>query len=203
MRPSTKRLEMAEIPEAAIPNDWMREKMKTEIKPSSLLYPCPVVLVTCADETGRPNIITLAWVGVVCSDPPMLGVAIRPSRYSYGLIERTGEFVVNIPTRDIVGQTDFCGEVSGRDVDKFSKSGLTPEASSKVTPPLIKECPVSLECKVKDKIRLGSHDLFIGEVVSLHADENLLDSGGNIDFSKTGAMTYMHVGYWEIGGRLK
>lgn len=176
---------------------------KTEIKPSSLLYPCPVVLVTCTDGAGKPNIITLAWVGVVCSDPPMVGIAIRPGRYSYMLIDRAGEFVVNIPTKDIVDQTDYCGKVSGREVDKFSKSGLTPEPSGKVAPPLIRECPVNLECKVKDKVRLGSHDLFIGEVVSSHVEESMLDSKGEVDFSKGRAMTYMHVGYWEIGRRLK
>jgi flavin reductase (DIM6/NTAB) family NADH-FMN oxidoreductase RutF len=178
-------------------------RMKVETKPTSLLYPCPVVLVTSSDGTGKPNIITLAWVGVVCSDPPMIGIAIRPGRYSYALIERRGEFVVNIPTKDLLNQTEYCGVISGRDVDKFSKSGLTPQPSSKVAPPLIRECPVNLECKVRKKIRLGSHDLFIGEVVSLHVEEDLLDSRGDVDFSKTGAMTYMHVGYWEIGNRLK
>lgn len=178
-------------------------RMKVETKPTSLLYPCPVVLVTSSDGTGKPNIITLAWVGVVCSDPPMIGIAIRPGRYSYALIERRGEFVVNIPTKDLLNQTEYCGVISGRDVDKFSKSGLTPQPSSKVAPPLIRECPVNLECKVRKKIRLGSHDLFIGEVVSLHVEEDLLDSRGDVDFSKTCAMTYMHVGYWEIGNRLK
>jgi len=133
----------------------------------------------------------------------MIGIAIRPGRYSYALIERRGEFVVNIPTKDLLNQTEYCGVISGRDVDKFSKSGLTPQPSSKVAPPLIRECPVNLECKVRKKIRLGSHDLFIGEVVSLHVEEDLLDSRGDVDFSKTCAMTYMHVGYWEIGNRLK
>jgi len=162
------------------------------------LFPCPVVLVTCVDPDGRPNIITLAWAGVICSDPPMLGLGIRPHRHSYALIEGTGEFVVNIPTVEILKETDFCGVVSGKDVDKFSETGLTAEPAEKVKPPLIRECPVNIECIVKKKIPLGVHHLFLGEVVLVHVDQNALDEEGEIDFAKVSPFVYNQGEYWSL-----
>lgn len=147
---------------------------------STALYPAPVVLVTSADAQGKPNIITLAWAGIVCSEPPMVSISIRPSRYSYDLIKASGEFVVNMPVEDILKETDYCGIVSGRDVDKFAQMGLTPEPASQVKPPLIKQCPVNLECVVKQVINLGTHDMFIGEVVATHVDDDRLTGGGDI-----------------------
>jgi len=162
------------------------------------LFPCPVVLVTCVDSDGKPNIITLAWAGVVCSDPPVLGLGIRPHRHSYGLIEDAGEFVVNIPTTEILEETDFCGMVSGRDVDKFSETGLTAEPAKEVKPPLIRECPVNIECVLKKKIPLGVHHLFLGEVVRVHVDQDVLDKNGRIDFTKVSPFVYNQGEYWSL-----
>ncbi|HUV03683.1 MAG TPA: flavin reductase family protein [Armatimonadota bacterium] len=147
---------------------------------ATAIHPCPVVLVTCVDGHSAPNIITLAWAGVACSEPPMVGISIRPHRYSHGLIVKSGEFVVNVPTEDILLQTDYCGSVSGKDVDKFAKTGLTPISASQVKPPLIKECPVNLECLVSQVISLGAHDLILGQVLATHIDEELLDASGEI-----------------------
>jgi len=172
--------------------------MKVEWKASELLYPCPVVLVTCVDQGGKANVIPLAWVGVACSDPPTIGIAIRPQRYSYGLIQETKEFVVNIPTADILYETDYCGEVSGRDHDKFAETGLTPEPATHVKPPLIRECPVNLECTLQQVIKLGVHDLFLGQVVAVHADQAILDEKGRIDYAKAKPFVYNHGEYWSL-----
>ncbi len=167
-------------------------------RPSTYLYPVPVVLVTCGID--KPNIITLAWVGTVCSDPPMLGIAVRSERYSHGLIENTGEFVVNIPGEDLLEATDRCGHVSGRDVDKFAAFGLTPEPATEVKTPLIAECPVNMECKVAQKISLGAHDLFLAEVVAVHVDEGVLDdSGRRIDYSKAKPFVLTFAEYRGLG----
>lgn len=146
------------------------------------LYPAPVVLVTCGHE--QPNIITLAWVGTLCSEPILVGIGVRPSRYSHDLIKTTGEFAVNIPTADMVEIVDYCGHVSGRDVDKFVACSLTPEPASAIKTPLIAQCPINLECKVVQTISLGTHDLFIGEVVAAQVEENSLDEEGHIDYEK-------------------
>jgi flavin reductase (DIM6/NTAB) family NADH-FMN oxidoreductase RutF len=172
--------------------------MKVKKSPWTALFPCPVVLVTCVDSKGKPNIITLGWAGVVCSDPPMLGLGIRPHRYSYGLIEGSGEFVVNIPTVEIMRETDFCGMASGRDVDKFSETGLTAEPAEKVKPPLIRECPVNIECVVRDKLPLGVHHLFLGEVVCVHVDRDVLNEDERIDFSKISPFVYNQGEYWSL-----
>lgn len=172
--------------------------MKLKKNPWPALFPCPVVLVTCVDSNGMPNIITLAWNGIACSDPPTLSLGIRPHRYSYKLIEASGEFVVNIPTEEILRATDFCGMVSGKNVDKFSASGLTPESSEKVKPPLIRECPVNIECEVKKKVSIGVHDLFLGQVVCVHVDQENLDKDGGIDFSKISPIVYNQGEYWSL-----
>ena len=176
--------------------------MKVSKNPYSALFPCPVVLVTCADSSGKPNIITLAWAGTVCSNPPTVALGIRPKRYSYELIEASSEFVVNIPNRSILKETDFCGVTSGRDVDKFSETGLTSEPAEKVKPPLIQECPINIECIVRKKIPLGSHHLFLGEVVLVHVDENLLNKAGRINFSKAAPFVYNQREYWSLRGRI-
>ncbi|MEM2897110.1 MAG: flavin reductase family protein [Candidatus Bathyarchaeia archaeon] len=164
------------------------------------MFPCPVVLVTCVNSEGKPNtnIITLAWVGVVCSDPPMLSLSIRPQRYSYELIEDSREFVVNIPSENILKEVDFCGMVSGREVDKFFETKLTPEPAEKVKPPLIRECPVNIECVVKKKIPLGVHHLFLGEVVRVHVDRDILDEKERIDFTKVTPFVYNQGEYWGL-----
>jgi flavin reductase (DIM6/NTAB) family NADH-FMN oxidoreductase RutF len=136
-----------------------------------------VILVTSVDDNGKPNIITLAWTGVLCSEPPQIGVSITPARYSHDLIRKSGEFVVNVPTSDILKEVDYCGSVSGRRVDKFKETKLTPVKANKVEPPLIKECPVSMECMVKNIVQLGSHDLFVGEIVGVDIDESRSPEG--------------------------
>ena len=175
--------------------------MKVKKMPSTVLFPCPVVLVTCADSMGNPNIITLAWAGTVCSEPPMIGLGIRPTRYSNRLIRDSKEFVVNIPPTNIIRETDYCGVTSGNDTDKFSKTKLTPEPADKVKPPLIRECPVNIECKLKDIISLGTHDLFLGEIVQVHVDEAVLDKG-HIDFTKADPFVYNIGEYWNLNKRI-
>jgi len=170
--------------------------------PSEALYPVPVVMVTCVDLAGKPNIITLAWVGIACSDPPTIGIAIRPGRYSYKLIKETQEFVVNIPNLDLVKETDLCGIISGKDKDKFKETGLTKVSASRVKPPLIKECPVNIECKLKQILNLGAHDLFLGEVVAVHYDEEILDENGNVDYGRARPFVFNQGEYWSLGKKV-
>ncbi len=175
---------------------------KIDVGVSSALFPCPVVLVTSIGADAKPNLITLAWAGVVCSDPPILGLGIRSSRHSFKLIERSKEFVVNIPTVEILRETDLSGMVSGRQVDKFSETGLTAEPAKRVKPPLIKESPVNIECKVKKIIPLGSHDLFLGEVVCVHVSQNVLSEKKKIDFSKLSPFVYNQGEYWSLNKKI-
>lgn len=171
---------------------------KISKRPSTYLYPVPVVLVTCG--TTKPNIITLAWVGTICSDPPMVGLGVRPERYSYGLIEESGEFVINIPGEDLLEVTDRCGHTSGRDIDKFSAFGLSPQAASEVKTPLIAECPVNMECKVAQRIALGAHTLFLGEIVAVHVDEAVLDEKGRrVDYDKAKPFMLAFAEYRGLG----
>jgi flavin reductase (DIM6/NTAB) family NADH-FMN oxidoreductase RutF len=176
--------------------------MKIKLDPWTALFPCPVVLVTCVDSEETPNIITLAWCGVACSKPPMLSFGIQPPRYSYRLIEHSGELVVNIPTVNLVEETDFCGTISGKDVDKFSQTKLTPVAAEKVKPPLIKECPVNIESIVKKKVILGSHHLFLCEVVQVHVDQRILKENGKINFNKATPFVYNQGEYWSLEKKL-
>jgi flavin reductase (DIM6/NTAB) family NADH-FMN oxidoreductase RutF len=176
--------------------------MKVQKSPWPALYPCPVTLVTTVDSDGNHNIITLAWVGVACSDPPTLSIAIRPHRYSYQSIIDSGDFVVNIPNEEILKKADLCGVISGKNIDKFNEVGLTPEPAEKVKPPIIKECPVNIECIVKSKIPLGVHDLFLGEVVRVHINQEILDQKGRIDYSKVSPVIYNQGEYWNLNTRI-
>jgi len=171
---------------------------KREMKGDVALFPVPVVLVTCVDMSGKPNIITLAWAGVVCSEPPMVSISIRPSRYSYQLIKEGKEFTVNIPTAEIMREADICGTVSGRDTDKFNLTKLTPEPARHVRSPLIKECPVNLECKVKETKMLGTHEIFLAEVVAVHIDESVMTPAGKIDYAKAKPFSYNWGEYWSL-----
>ncbi len=164
--------------------------MKIEKPPATDLIPTPVVLVTTKGKTSPPNIVTLAWAGVVNSDPPMVGIGVRPERHSYKLLLETGEFCVNLPHKDLARGVDVCGVASGRDTDKFALTGLTPEAASKVASPLIRECPVNLECRVAHRLDLGSHTLFIGEILAVHWDESILDGKGKISMDKFKPLAY-------------
>ncbi len=176
--------------------------MKVKKSPFAALFPCPVVLVTCTNSAGSHNIITLAWVGVVCSNPPTIGLGIRPERHSYQFIEDVGEFVVNIPTKKILKEVDYCGVVSGKDVDKFSETGLTAERAKLVKPPLISECPVNIECILKQKIHVGTHDLLLGEIVHVQVDQDILNERGNIDFTKVASFVFNQGEYWSLGQKL-
>lgn len=176
--------------------------MKIKKKPYTALFPCPVVLVTCVDSKGKPNIITLAWAGTACSEPPTIALGIRPTRYSHKLIQNTKEFVVNIPTSEILKETDYCGTTSGKDIDKFSETKLTQEPAEKVKPPMIRECPVNLECILKDTIPLGAHDLFLGEIVQVHIDQQILDEKGHIDFTKAEPFVFNVGEYWNINKKI-
>jgi len=172
--------------------------MKIVKPPSTALSPVPVVLVSCGVD--RPNLITLAWAGVACSEPPVIGIGVRPGRFSHPLIAEAGQFVVNIPRADQVGILDYCGNVSGRDVDKWAACGLTPAKASQVRVPLVAECPVALECRVIHCVSLGSHDLFLGQVVAVQADEELLTAEGRLDYTRAQLLAYVGGDYWQMGG---
>lgn len=172
---------------------------KQEWKPGNMLYPLPAVMVSVADRDGNYNIITVAWAGTVCTNPPMLSISVRPERYSYHMIKETGEFVVNLTTESLAYATDYCGVRSGKDVDKFQEMKLTPEAATKVKAPLIKESPVNIECKVKQVLELGSHHMFLAEVVAVHADESYMNEKNKFELSKTKPIVYSHGEYYGIG----
>ncbi len=171
---------------------------KVSLKPGTYLYPVPAVMVTCG-PLDKPNIITLAWVGTVCSDPPMVGISMRPSRYSHGLVKQYGEFAVNLPTAELVRATDHCGVVSGRKVDKFAQTGLTPMPAKAIATAIIAECPVNIECRVAQVLSLGSHDLFLAEVVAVQADESVLHGQREVDLTRAEPLVYGSGRYWSLG----
>ena len=176
---------------------------KTSWKPGNLLSPVPVVLVSCGGSKGtHPNLITIAWVGSVCSEPPMLSIAVRPERHSHAILNATGEFVVNVPSADQARWTDWCGVVSGRDVDKFAVTGLTPAAGRKVACPIVMECPLNIECRIRNSLQLGSHTLFLAEVVAVQVSALIVDSRGRLELRKAGLMAYAHGHYFALGRHL-
>ena len=144
-------------------------------KAGNMLYPVPAVMISCQRPGERPNIITVAWTGTICSDPAMVSISVRKERYSYDIIRETGEFVINLTTNDLTFATDFCGVKSGKDVDKFKEMNLTPSKSKTISAPGISESPVSLECKVKQVLELGSHDMFLAEVTAVSVDPKYMD----------------------------
>lgn len=177
--------------------------MKNERKPLPLVCPNPVILVTTTDKNEKANIITLTLVGGVCWEPPIIGIGIGKNQFSKGLVEQIGEFVVNIPTAEMIKDVEYCGLVSGRDNPKFENTSFTPVPSTKVKPPMIKECPLNLECKVTKTIPLGSNVLFLGEVVSLHVDESVLDEKGGINLEKINPIMFnLTNSYWGIGEKI-
>lgn len=171
-------------------------------KPGNMLYPLPVVMVSVADRDGRPNIITVAWAGTVCTNPPMLSISVRPERYSYPVLKEMGEFVVNLTTRELAFATDYCGVKSGRDVDKFKELGLTPLKAEHVGAPLIAESPVNIECKVREILPLGSHHMFLADVVAVHADEKYMDEKHKFHLEKAEPIVYSHGAYLVCGEQL-
>ena len=188
---------------------------KQSWKPGNMLCPLPAVMVSCqykAGETdpecsnpdlqGRPNIITVAWAGTVCTNPPMLSISVRPERYSYHILEASKEFVVNLTTEQLVRATDFCGVRSGRDIDKFKEMHLTPLPSKEISAPGIAESPVNIECRVREIKPLGSHTLFLADVVNVTIDDAYMTDTGKFDLNATGLVTYSHGEYFLLGKKL-
>lgn len=169
-------------------------------KPGNMIYPLPAVMVSVTDGEGHDNIITVAWTGTVCTNPAMAYISVRPSRYSYDMIRKTGEFVINLTTEKLAFATDFCGVRSGRDVDKFRKLNLTKEKAQFVSAPMIGEAPVSIECRVREVKELGSHDMFLADVLAVHADEAYMDKNNRFHLNDAGLLVYSH-GEYLAGGR--
>lgn len=171
---------------------------KTIWKPGTFIYPIPAVMVSCGDME-KSNIITVAWTGILNTNPAMCYISVRPERYSYNIIKETGEFVINLTSKDLTYATDWCGVKSGRDFDKFKEMKLTKEKCNFVNCPAIKESPVSIECKVKEIKELGSHHMFMAEILSIDADEKYIDEKGAFDISKCNLVAYANGKYFELG----
>ena len=171
-------------------------------KPGNMLYPLPAVMVSVTDGKGEDDIITVAWTGTICTNPPMVYISIRPERHSYHMIKETGEFVINLTTEKLAKATDFCGVRSGRDVDKFKETGLTREKADIVSAPMIQESPVSIECRVKEIKELGSHHMFLADVVAVHADEHYMDENNRFDLNLAKPLVSSHGEYMGTGKQL-
>lgn len=175
---------------------------KQHWKPGNMLNPVPAVMVSVTDKEGKSNIITVAWAGTVCTNPPMVSISVRPSRYSYAILEETGEFVINLTNEALVHACDYCGVVSGRDVDKFKKTGLTPIPMEHVNAVGIGESPVNMECRIVEKKELGSHTMFIAEVVGVTVDDSYMDETGKFHINDSGLVMYSHGDYFALGKKL-
>lgn len=170
--------------------------MEKEIwKPGNMLYPLPAVMVSVADPRGRHNIITIAWAGTVCTNPPMVSISVRPERHSFGILQETGEFVVNLTTRELVYATDYCGVKSGRDVDKWKETGLTAGRAAEVAAPIVLESPVNVECAVTEVLELGSHHMFLALVKAIQVEDGLMDETGRFCFERAKPLAYSHGAY--------
>ena len=174
---------------------------KVTWKPGTFLYPLPVVMVSCG-TMEKSNIITVAWTGIMNTDPAMVYISVRPSRHSYEIIKNSGEFVINLTTRDLVYATDWCGVKSGAQVDKFKEMKLTKESAKFVKCPMIKESPVSIECKLKEIQELGTHHMFVAEVLGINADEKYIDEKGAFDISKCDLIAYANGKYYTLGKKV-
>ena len=175
---------------------------RIEFKPGNMLFPVPAVMVSCKRADEKANIITVAWAGTICTNPPMLSISVRPSRYSYDIIRETGEFVVNLVTEDLAFATDYCGVKSGRDVDKYKDCKLTELESKYISAPGIAESPVCIECKVVEEKPLGSHTMFIAEVVGVTIDPKYMDENGRFHLNEAGLVSYCHGSYRRLGETL-
>ena len=174
---------------------------KTVWKPGTMLYPLPPVLVTCG-TMEKPNVLTVAWTGIINSEPAMTYISVRPSRYSHELIKNSKEFVINLTTAKMLKAADFCGVKSGKDVDKFKETGLTVQPCKNVRAPMIEQSPLSLECRVTEIKPLGSHDMFLAEILAVHVEEDLLDDKGRFELEKSGLVAFCHGAYYALGGKL-
>lgn len=171
--------------------------MKKSFKPGTLLAPLPAVMVSCG-PADAPNIVTVAWTGIANSEPPMAYISLRKSRFSHQLITESGEFVINLPTAALAKALDFCGVKSGRDVDKFKECSLTAAPAEKVGCPIIAECPLNLECKVRSVTELGSHDMFLADIVGMQVDDSLVDKAGRICLEKASLVAFSHGAYFPL-----
>ncbi len=174
---------------------------KVQWKGGTFIYPIPAVMVSCG-TMEKSNIITVAWTGVLNTNPAMCYISVRPERYSHNIIKENGEFAINLTTRQLAYATDWCGVKSGRDVDKFKEMKLTKERANIIKAPLIKECPVSVECKVKEIVPLGSHDMFVAEIVAIDADEKYIDEKGAFDIGKCDLIAYANGGYYPLESKI-
>ena len=174
---------------------------KLSWKPGNMIYPLPAVMVTCRDQ-GEDNIITIAWTGTICTNPAMTYISVRPERHSYEMIKNSGEFVINLTTKNLAKVTDFCGVRSGRDIDKFKETGLTKEEAQIVNAPVIGESPVNIECRVEKIIPLGSHHMFTAKVVNVMIDDIYMEENGRFALEKTNPLVYSHGSYFETGKKL-
>ena len=174
---------------------------RKNLNAGTLLAPLPAVMVSCG-TTEKANVFTAAWTGIINTKPPMLYISVRPTRYSYDIIKNSGEFVVNLTTSKMTFQTDYCGVKSGREQDKIKKCNLHIESANTISAPIISESPLSLECRVKDIKSLGTHDMFIADIVSISVDERYIDSKGKINLEQAGLMAYSHGNYFALGRKL-
>ena len=177
--------------------------MKHNWKPGNMIYPLPAVLVSCGSEPSEYNVLTVAWVGTLCTNPPMCYISVRPERYSYPIIQKNMEFVINLTTKDMAYATDWCGVRSGKDYNKFEEMKLTPGKAEVVKAPIVEESPVSIECRVKEIIPLGSHHMVVAEVVNVQADDCYLDKdSGRFELASADPLVYLHGGYFELGEKI-
>ena len=177
--------------------------MKHNWKPGNMIYPLPAVLVSCGSEPSEYNVLTVAWVGTLCTNPPMCYISVRPERYSYPILQKNGEFVINLTTKDMAYATDWCGVRSGKDYNKFEEMKLTPGKAEVVKAPIIEESPVSIECRVKEIIPLGSHHVFIADVVNVRADTSHLNTEtGKLELAESNLLVYVHGGYYGLGEKI-
>ncbi len=177
--------------------------MKQDWKPGTMIYPLPAVLVSCGSCESEYNILTVAWVGTICTNPPMCYISVRPERHSYPILKKNMEFVINLTTRDMAYATDWCGVRSGKDYHKFKEMKLTPGKASVVQAPLIEESPLCIECRVKEILSLGSHDMFIADVVNVKADEKYLNQAtGKLELAEANPLVFVHGNYFGLGSKI-
>ena len=180
-----------------------QKPMKINWKPGTMIYPLPALLISCGSTPEEYNLFTASWAGTICSDPAMCYVSIRPERHSYEIIRRNMEFVINLTTEELARATDWCGVRSGRDYNKFEEMQLTPGPSEKVNAPIVMEAPLSIECRVKEIVPLGTHDMFIAEVLNVQADSRYLnEETGKWNLDESLPLVYVHGGYYKLGEKL-
>ena len=177
------------------------EMAKQKWKGGALLAPVPTAMVTCSDGE-RDNVLTIGWTGILCTHPPKTYISVRPSRHSYEMIKKSGEFAINLTTKDLVRAADWCGVHTGAKVDKFERCCLHKEPANEIACPLLAESPISLECRVTDVIKLGTHDMFIADIVAVDVDDDLVDEDGKLHMERAGLVAYAHGIYYELGRQL-